>query len=361
MERDSFIFYRSFFEAIDGLPVENQAHIYKAISGYALNGELIELDVWENAVFKTIKSQIDANNERFLNGCKGGEYGKLGGAPKGNQNARKKKQPENNPQNNPKTTHQKNEGKNGEKQKQPKENGRKLPPTGVNEETTPKQPQENPKTTPNVNANDNVNENVNDNKHALQACNSAHACTREEIPDKAKEEFFKAFPSVKLNGADDSGIDYGKLLSAFREGNAYLQNTKSMNYVTAHYAEIIGGGYRRIEKPQTQQEKKNGVQLWQELMQTAEKAKEKRYSHAFGDYVSLYALAVSSMYGDKKDKNDMDAIYKSLSEESKRIYDKNGFMNLCEMNDDDLKYERARFLKTLPEIRRKREGNDGVG
>ncbi|MCI8499240.1 MAG: hypothetical protein HFE28_01330 [Clostridia bacterium] len=328
MERDSFIFYRSFFEAIDGLPVENQAHIYKAIFCYALNGETIELDVWENAVFKTIKSQIDANNERFLNGCKGGEYGKLGGRPKKNESEKK-------PQENPKET--------------------------------PNKPQENPKETPNVNDNDNVNDNENDNdnvnynENANAACNSAHACTREEIPDKAKEEFFKEFPSVRLNGADDSGIDYGKLLSAFREGNDYLQNTKSMNYVTAHYAEIIGGGYRRIEKPQTQQEKKNGVQLWQELMQTAEKAKEKRYSHAFGDYVSLYALAVSSMYGDKKDKNDMDAIYKSLSEESKRIYDKNGFMNLCEMNDDDLKYERARFLKTLPEIRRKREGNDGVG
>ena len=328
MERDSFIFYRSFYEAIDGLLTENQAHIYKAIFCYALNGETIELDVWENAVFKTIKSQIDANNERFLNGCKGGEYGKLGGRPKKNESGKK-------PQENPKET--------------------------------PNKPQENPKETPNVNDNDNVNDNENDNdnvnynENANAACNSAHACTREEIPDKAKEEFFKEFPSVRLNGADDSGIDYGKLLSAFREGNDYLQNTKSMNYVTAHYAEIIGGGYRRIEKPQTQQEKKNGVQLWQELMQTAEKAKEKRYSHAFGDYVSLYALAVSSMYGDKKDKNDMDAIYKSLSEESKRIYDKNGFMNLCEMNDDDLKYERARFLKTLPEIRRKREGNDGVG
>jgi hypothetical protein len=328
VERDSFIFYRSFYEAIDGLLTENQAHIYKAIFCYALNGETIELDVWENAVFKTIKSQIDANNERFLNGCKGGEYGKLGGRPKKNESEKK-------PQENPKET--------------------------------PNKPQENPKETPNVNDNDNVNDNENDNdnvnynENANAACNSAHACTREEIPDKAKEEFFKEFPSVRLNGADDSGIDYGKLLSAFREGNDYLQNTKSMNYVTAHYAEIIGGGYRRIEKPQTQQEKKNGVQLWQELMQTAEKAKEKRYSHAFGDYVSLYALAVSSMYGDKKDKNDMDAIYKSLSEESKRIYDKNGFMNLCEMNDDDLKYERARFLKTLPEIRRKREGNDGVG
>jgi len=343
VERDSFIFYRSFFEAIDGLPVENQAHIYKAISGYALNGELIELDVWENAVFKTIKSQIDANNERFLNGCKGGEYGKLGGAPKGNQNARKKKQPENNPQNNPKTTHQKNEGKNGEKQKQPKENGRKLPPTGVNEETTPKQPQENPKTTPNVNANDNVNENVNDNKHALQACNSAHACTREEIPDKAKEEFFKAFPSVKLNGADDSGIDYAALLKAFLEGNAYLQNTKSMNYVTDHYTEIIGGGYRRKDKPQepTPQRSKGDLQLWQELAKAIKAAKEERYCETTDCYSPIYLRL------DKAADEEMKALYRGLSSEIMAYFDPQSFLELCSMSDDDLKYERARFLKHL--------------
>lgn len=44
------------------------------------------------------KPQIDANIRRRENGRKGAEFGKLGGAPKGNQNARKQ------PQNNPKTT-----------------------------------------------------------------------------------------------------------------------------------------------------------------------------------------------------------------------------------------------------------------
>lgn len=337
MERESFIFYRSFFEAIDGLPTENQAHIYKAISCYALNGELIELDVWENAVFKTIKSQIDANNERFLNGCKGGEYGKLGGAPKGNQNARKKKQPKNNPQNNP----PEKTGETSEKQKQPKENGRKLPPTGVNEETTPKQPQENPKTTPNVNVNDNVNENVNDNKHALQACNSAHACTREETPDKAKEEFFKAFPSIRLNGADDSGINYAALLKAFREGNDYLQNTKSMNYVTAHYAEIIGGGYRRTDKPQEPQRSKGDLQLWQELAKAIKAAQEERYCETTDCY-SPICLRL-----DNAADEEMKALYRGLSPEIMAYFDPQSFLELCSMSDDDLKYERARFLKHL--------------
>lgn len=78
MERESFIFYRSFYEAVDGLPLENQAHIYKAIASYALNGDIIELNQWENALFKTIRPQLDANQKRFENGCKGAEYGKLG-------------------------------------------------------------------------------------------------------------------------------------------------------------------------------------------------------------------------------------------------------------------------------------------
>ncbi len=93
--RDSFVFYRSFFEAIDELPIENQAHLYKAIASYALNSEIVNLTQWENALFKTICPQLDANQKRYENGCKGEKYGKLGGAPKGNKNA--KKQPQNNP------------------------------------------------------------------------------------------------------------------------------------------------------------------------------------------------------------------------------------------------------------------------
>ena len=35
--RDSFIFYRSFYDAIKTLPPENQAKIYNAIFDYSLN------------------------------------------------------------------------------------------------------------------------------------------------------------------------------------------------------------------------------------------------------------------------------------------------------------------------------------
>lgn len=185
-----------------------------------------------------------------------------------------------------------------------------------------------------------------------QAASNAHAHAREEPPpakaNKAKEEFFKAFPSVRLNGANDSDIDYEKLLTAFREGNDYLQNTKSMNYITAHYAEIIGGGYRRADKPATQQEpakKKNAFQLWQELMSAISKAKEKRFCKALGAEVEIHALASSEMYGTEYNRNELKAIFNSLADEIKSLYDKSGFLSLCEMDDDALKYERARFLK----------------
>ena len=69
--------------------------------------------------WKAAKPLIDANNKNYINGCKGG-------APAGNQNAKKQ------PKNNPKST-----------EKQPK--------------STQKQG--------NVNVNDNVNVNANDNEH----------------------------------------------------------------------------------------------------------------------------------------------------------------------------------------------------
>ena len=89
MERNSFIFYKSFLDAVDDLPESNQAHIYKAIARYGIYGEDPTLDKWEAAIFKLICPQIDANNKRYENGCKGAEhgqkgaeYGHLGGRPK---------------------------------------------------------------------------------------------------------------------------------------------------------------------------------------------------------------------------------------------------------------------------------------
>ena len=68
MARDSFIFYRSFYEAISELPKENQADTYNAIMEYALNQEEIELTGISKAIFSLVKPQLDANYKKYENG-----------------------------------------------------------------------------------------------------------------------------------------------------------------------------------------------------------------------------------------------------------------------------------------------------
>lgn len=110
--RESFIFYRSFFEAIADLPDETKGRIFCAISDYALNEKEPSLSGVEKSIFTLIKPQLDANNKRYENGKSGGKHGVKGGRPK-TQNPKK----------------------------------------------TPPKPQENPTQTPNDNVNVNVNEN----------------------------------------------------------------------------------------------------------------------------------------------------------------------------------------------------------
>lgn len=117
MKKDSFVFYRSFQDAIEGCPVQDQLTIYKAISRYALDRTEPELSGIAKVVWVLIKPQLDANWKRYENGLKGG-------APRGNSNATKLKH---------------------STKKQPKNNL----------DSTKKQPNVN------VNVNDNVNENVN--------------------------------------------------------------------------------------------------------------------------------------------------------------------------------------------------------
>jgi hypothetical protein len=80
--RDSIVFYRSFYEAIKEIPLEEQGVVYNAIYGYALDGIEPELSGIAKAIFLLVKPQIDANNSRYENGKKGGK-------PKANQNETK--------------------------------------------------------------------------------------------------------------------------------------------------------------------------------------------------------------------------------------------------------------------------------
>ena len=76
MIRKSFIFYRSFFESVKCLDKESGARLLYAIIEYGLDGTESDILGAEKATFIQIKAQIDANNTRYLNGCKGGRKSK---------------------------------------------------------------------------------------------------------------------------------------------------------------------------------------------------------------------------------------------------------------------------------------------
>ncbi len=103
-ERQSFTFYLSFYKAAKGLKNRERLAIYDAIVEYSLLGkEPDDLSSISQLVWDLVEPILSKSRVGFLNGVKGGKYGELGGAPKGNDNARKESLPhsENNPQNNP--------------------------------------------------------------------------------------------------------------------------------------------------------------------------------------------------------------------------------------------------------------------
>ena len=135
--RDSFVFYRSFYDAIKDLPRDVQGEIYTAIMEYSLYGKETEnLKPIARSVFILMKPQIDVNNKRFENGKKGGR---------------------------PKSEEQSNNNQEETKEK----------PSNNQNET---------KSKPNVN--DNVNDNKEYNSNELSKKDAAKAATL-----KRKEEF----------------------------------------------------------------------------------------------------------------------------------------------------------------------------
>ena len=104
-EKRSFVFYDSFLEAMKHLNDAEFRECVLKIRDYALEGVDEESSSpMVNVIMAMAKPNLDSAKRRYMasveNGKKGAEYGKLGGAPKGNQNARKK-QPLNQPQKQP--------------------------------------------------------------------------------------------------------------------------------------------------------------------------------------------------------------------------------------------------------------------
>ena len=111
--RDTFIFYRSFYEMAKEMSDAERLSFFDAICEYALNFKEVELKGIAKICFIGAKPNISANTKRYQNGKLGAEHGKKGGRPK------TPKKPLNNPngdfENNPKETPNKDKDVNKDK------------------------------------------------------------------------------------------------------------------------------------------------------------------------------------------------------------------------------------------------------
>ena len=83
MERESFVFYSSFLKAIRAIKKRDiQAELALAIIEYGITGETTECGEMVSMAMELIKPQIEANNQRYINGLKGAEHGVKGGRPR---------------------------------------------------------------------------------------------------------------------------------------------------------------------------------------------------------------------------------------------------------------------------------------
>lgn len=85
IRKDSMVFYRSWYDALNAYGKKTFCDATKAILEYAFNGTPIEshgLSAKVSALLNTFLPIIDKNIEDYRNGCKGAKYGYRGGRPR---------------------------------------------------------------------------------------------------------------------------------------------------------------------------------------------------------------------------------------------------------------------------------------
>lgn len=200
MKRESFVFYRSFAEAVKNMDKETKADFLDALCAYALDGEEVDCEGIVAAFMSLVKPQIDANNQRYENGKRGGR-----------------------PKNQEKTEEEPNENQTETK-------------------TKPNKNQTKTKTEPNVNVN--VNDNVNENDKEKV---SPIGDTKKKSPAPKKNQY-GIFKNVLLT--DD---EYHKLRERYTDFadrierlSGYIESTGKR--YKSHYATILNWARRDEEQ-----------------------------------------------------------------------------------------------------------------
>ena len=304
---NGFTFFRNYYEAINDpetdLTEEEQGRLYNAIFAYVFNDEEPNLKGACRLAFNMIKPSLDVSKAR--------------GESKRNKSKEIKKNQNESNQNQNESNQNQNESKHDfdsdltffekeEERREKKEDN--IPP-------------------------------------------SLRAGARDE--GEELREFLQENGNIAVDNCSTASLDmdYKALGQAFQESAYLREKPHDLSWVAKNAARILRGDYK--DKPARSGAPPNGkgdLQLWQELLKALSVAKEET---EYG--VSKYRML------DEESEERMGELYRGLSREITEYFDPNSFLELCGMDDKDLKFERARFLKALPDIRRKiQEVHDGA-
>ena len=182
-QKESFVFYRGFREAINALPQEYQLKTMQYLMDYAFDGIEPEENGVEKALFLSFKPQIDASQKRYqavvMNGQKGGRPKK--------ENTDKNKQ----------KLECENQSESKHNQCTEKQNQQK-PNTNPNDNVNDN---ENENDNENVNENDNNNDNVNSPKEEKGVCVFSHSLEYDKELKTIRDSF--VFPEALHNKIND--------------------------------------------------------------------------------------------------------------------------------------------------------------
>lgn len=231
----SFVLYCDLDEHLSLLTMEQRGALLTAIMSYQNGKDAPEMDNTTAVLFSVIKAQFKRDDEKYNETAeKRRAAGRMGGAPRGNQNA--KKQPQNNPP--------------AKKQaKQPKQanacngaNAGNISDCGGGQgvEKQPKQ------------AKQPDNDTVNDtdikevSTSVLTKKRTDGRSDKEAIRKKAQAEFFALYPGVGIDNysaSDYADIDFEVLARRFEE-SSFLRTRNSFSWVCSNYRKIAAGEYK---------------------------------------------------------------------------------------------------------------------
>ena len=100
MAKNSFVIYHNYRDTLEDLTDEQVGKLFRAIFDYEIDKKEPNFDGELKIAFRFIKKDLDLNNDKYESICeRNRKNGQKGGAPKGNQNAKKQpkqpKQPDN--------------------------------------------------------------------------------------------------------------------------------------------------------------------------------------------------------------------------------------------------------------------------